>query len=524
VRIVASKVQRSELQFDPNSPIAQGIFGQVYKGICRGEVVAIKELFGIQMAPQVAQEFLHEVQIMTALSHKNVLRLHGCCTETQFGQNNWYLVVEWMENGSLSKVLQSTLPLSLERKVQFALDIASGMNWLHSSEPQILHRDLKPDNVLVDKDFTCKVADFGLAEINRQRHAKKDQGNAPGSVLWMAPEVLTGGPVDSKLDVYAFGLVLWEIMTRQMVFNDYVDRAVFTYDIVQNKVRPPTKDIPDPIVNVMRACWDHNPNQRPTFAQVIIMLQHALIDCFLPSDSQENNFWKNNFGLAPRVPVDQFILHLFNYVNYVPHGTMTKIVQEFLTSTHQEGSGQQDKTVVTLYQFKNFLHWFGPLRHPQGITILDRIEELLQKPWFFGTLSAEMADTTLASCPDGYFLVRMNLGGNRRVEESPFTLVRKYALPQTDHIRIYPIFGGGGNAMDLGHISYNPSGFKVKFTCTYRGQTQVHSKTVQVRSSKLEDFILQLQIQEPVLFVNDLSKLPKSAYHLGPTRYVDDKG
>jgi len=187
------------------------------------------------------------------------------------------------------------------------------------------------------------------------------------------------------------------------------------------------------------------------------------------------------------------------------------IAEEFLKDISGENHDE-----VTPRQFKNFLHWFGPLR----------MDELLRQPWFFGTTPAQEADTILASCPDSYFLVRMNTGVTKPIEESPFTIVRKHS-PQPEHIRIYP----KRDNMDIGHqVSYIPSGFYVEFFYNHRGNSQNQEKTLkklETRSPNLEDFITQLQIQELTIFTNDLSRLQRSKYHHilnhnpRATRYVD---
>lgn len=128
---------------------------------------------------------LAEVAVLSRLSHPKIVQILGACVDTA----EWGLIIEYAERGDLHGVLRSHSDLPLWRRLQFAIDIAEGMAWLSGEQCQILHRDLKPQNVLVDSDWTAKVADFGLSQLTRQREHSRDRGHGPGTALWMAPEV-----------------------------------------------------------------------------------------------------------------------------------------------------------------------------------------------------------------------------------------------------------------------------------------------------------------------------------------------
>jgi len=149
-------------------PFASGAFGKVYKGKCRGVDVAVKVLDGIDWDPSVLDEFLQEVGIMARLRNPNILLCMGACTEEQYGENNYAIVMEYMPRGDLHTLLHNpNIHLSLPKKIQFAIDIAKGMAWLAAQN--ILHRDLKPANVLLDKNWICKICDFGLSQVTKTR-------------------------------------------------------------------------------------------------------------------------------------------------------------------------------------------------------------------------------------------------------------------------------------------------------------------------------------------------------------------
>lgn len=202
-------------------------------------------------------------------------------------------------------------------------------------------------------------------------------------------------------------------------------------------------------------------------------------------------------------------------------------------------------------------------RNASGTTILDRLDELIRKPWFFGTISGETAEKVLAQRPSSSFLVRMNLGGNRPVDETPFTIVRKNDDPvptntsgllgplsttnshvvasnstPIDHLRVY--FKSSATAtnesmMDTSSSSttapFMSTGFIVKYTPyrrNARNQKDARLQTQSHNTTKIEDFIFQLQINDPDTFKEDQTLgLPRSKYHLmldnaqvGP-KYVD---
>jgi serine/threonine protein kinase len=135
--------------------LGHGACGKVYKGMCRGKIVAIKELDGL--SANNIENFKSEVIIMTQLRHPNILLFMGACLSPGL------IVMEYLPNGDLEKLLLSKKELSLLDILHLGKDMAMGMNWLHLSTPIIIHKDLKPANVLLDQNGTAKIADFGLS-------------------------------------------------------------------------------------------------------------------------------------------------------------------------------------------------------------------------------------------------------------------------------------------------------------------------------------------------------------------------
>uniref|UniRef100_A0A6B2L2V6 Protein kinase domain-containing protein n=1 Tax=Arcella intermedia TaxID=1963864 RepID=A0A6B2L2V6_9EUKA len=399
--------------------------------------VAVKVLDGIDWDQSVLDEFLQEVGIMASLRNPNILLCMGACTEEEYGQNNYAIVMEYMPRGDLHTLLHNAnVPLSLPKKIQFAIDICKGMAWLAAQN--ILHRDLKPANVLIDKNWTCKICDFGLSQVRKSKEKKiQDHDEAPGSVLWMAPEVLLGEQIDGKLDVYAFALVFWEILTRKELFEEYDDKEVFTEDIARKGVRPALDGVHPVLQEILVNAWDRNPDKRPTFEQLLPKLEKALIKIYLPVELCPNAgpFWEKNFPAKARVPLEDFISKLSGELR-----SKNEVQAKCLRVLCNEEDG--DEKVVSIERFSCILKWFGRMK--DTTTLLERLEQVMQKPWFFGPEGSQKAEDRLKIHNQvGSFLIRLNMGGGTPIEKAPFSVSRIAEDRKVVHTRIYSRETGG---------------------------------------------------------------------------------
>ncbi|KAI9196584.1 hypothetical protein LWI28_025149 [Acer negundo] len=195
---------------DFKNRIGRGGFSTVYTGVLTldGEEVevAVKQLE--KVIEQGDKDFLTEVQVIGLTHHKNLVRLIGFCNE----HKHRLLVYELMKNGTLSSFLFADENRSWDHRIEIVFGIARGLLYLHEEcEPQIIHCDIKPQNVLLDNNCKAKIADFGLAKL-----LKKDQTRTStvvrGTMGYMAPEWLKNVPVTAKVDVYSFGVLLLEII------------------------------------------------------------------------------------------------------------------------------------------------------------------------------------------------------------------------------------------------------------------------------------------------------------------------
>eukprot|EP00002_Diphylleia_rotans_P040600 TRINITY_DN9669_c0_g1_i2.p1 TRINITY_DN9669_c0_g1~~TRINITY_DN9669_c0_g1_i2.p1 ORF type:complete len:1419 (-),score=212.66 TRINITY_DN9669_c0_g1_i2:308-4564(-) len=251
-------IDRRDLIFD--SIIGQGTFGEVFKGDYRGAEVAIKRLLEEDISSNALEEFKKEVSVIVQLRHPNIVLFMGASFQKGF----LCLVSELMQQGTLYDVLHdSKKRLSLQTKLFFMIEIVKGMNYLHSSNPPILHRDLKSLNILVDDRFRLKVSDFGLSALQGAVIGEK---KGMGSLMWLAPESYLYGIYESPADVYSFGIIVWEIMARKEPYQEYGIKSI-PYLVSMENLRPViSEDVPEHVKHVMMNSWHSDPSMRPSFA------------------------------------------------------------------------------------------------------------------------------------------------------------------------------------------------------------------------------------------------------------------
>ncbi|OVA02507.1 PAS domain [Macleaya cordata] len=252
--------------------IGQGSCGTVYHGLWCGSDVAVKVFSKLEYSDDLLHSFRQEVVLlMKRLRHPNVLLFMGAVTSPQ----HLCIVTEFLPRGSLFHLLQrSTARLDWRRRVLMALDIARGMNYLHHCNPPIVHRDLKSSNLLVDKNWTVKVGDFGLSRLKHQTYLTTKSGK--GTPQWMAPEVLRNEPSDEKSDVYSYGVILWELATQKIPWDNLNSMQVIgAVGFMNQRIEIP-KDLDPQWVSLIESCWHREPKCRPTFQELLEKLKDLL--------------------------------------------------------------------------------------------------------------------------------------------------------------------------------------------------------------------------------------------------------
>ncbi|KAL7244255.1 hypothetical protein ACSBR1_016482 [Camellia fascicularis] len=271
--------------FSIANKIGQGGFGSVYYGKLRGEEVAIKK-----MDMQASKEFLAELKVLTRVHHLNLVHLIGYCVE-----GSLCLVYEFIENGNLSQHLRGLGkdPLSWSTRVQIALDSARGLEYIHEHiVPAYIHRDIKSSNILIDKKFRAKVADFGLTKLIEVGSISLHTRLA-GTFGYMPPEYAQYGEVSPKTDVYAFGVVLYELISSKEAITKTTEVVsesiglVALFDDIPNQSDPKEYlcKLVDPklgddyildsvrkMAQLARACTQENPLLRPSMRSIVVAL------------------------------------------------------------------------------------------------------------------------------------------------------------------------------------------------------------------------------------------------------------
>lgn len=222
-------------QLELREKVGEGASGQVFRGSLWGSEVAVKKMHCEDITPNLLRALRKEVTILSQLRHPCVVLYIGACTQPP----NVGMVTEWCSRGSLFDILHSSsLLLNTRRRLDLALQVAKGMSYLHGRPKQIIHRDLKSMNVLITQAWQAKVADFGLTIVRRKSDLYEDEGGhfgIQGTPQWMAPEVMEGNRYNGKVDVYSFGIVLTEIITRKMPFADRYKKFDFVDAVLEGE-------------------------------------------------------------------------------------------------------------------------------------------------------------------------------------------------------------------------------------------------------------------------------------------------
>nr|ASM47204.1 lysm-containing receptor kinase 1 [Parasponia rigida] len=273
--------------FSLDNKIGQGGFGSVYYAELRGEKAAIKK-----MDMQASKEFLAELKVLTHVHHLNLVRLIGYCVE-----GSLFLVYEYIENGNLSQHLRGSGmdPLPWSARVQIALDSARGLEYIHEhTVPVYIHRDIKSPNILIDKNFRGKVADFGLTKLTEYGSTSLHT-RLVGTFGYMPPEYAQYGDVSPKVDVYAFGVVLYELISaKEAVVKTNIESAtseskglVALFEDVLSQPNPKEDliKIVDPrlgqnypfdsvfkMAQLAKACTHDSPQLRPSMRSIVVAL------------------------------------------------------------------------------------------------------------------------------------------------------------------------------------------------------------------------------------------------------------
>uniref|UniRef100_A0A671W5D1 RAF proto-oncogene serine/threonine-protein kinase n=1 Tax=Sparus aurata TaxID=8175 RepID=A0A671W5D1_SPAAU len=271
------EIEASEVYL--NSRIGSGSFGTVYKGKWHGDV-AVKILKVTDPTPEQFQAFRNEVAVLRKTRHVNILLFMGYMTK-----DNLAIVTQWCEGSSLYKhihVLETNFKII--QLIDIARQTAQGMDYLHAKN--IIHRDMKSNNIFLHEGLTVKIGDFGLATVKARWSGSHQVEQPSGSILWMAPEVIRmqdNNPYSFQSDVYSYGIVLFELMTGELPYSQTANRDQIIFMVGRGYLSPDLsklyKNCPKAMKRLVADCIKKSKDERPLFPQIlssIELLQHAL--------------------------------------------------------------------------------------------------------------------------------------------------------------------------------------------------------------------------------------------------------
>ncbi|TQD91233.1 hypothetical protein C1H46_023159 [Malus baccata] len=278
-----SELRAATEDFNPSNKLGEGGYGPVYKGtLSDGRVVAVKQLS--VASHQGKSQFVSEIATISAVQHRNLVKLYGCCIEG----SQRILVYEYLENKSLDQALFGTSNLHLDWPTRFniLLGTARGLAYLHEeSRPRLVHRDVKASNILLDAELSPKISDFGLAKLydDEKTHIST---RVAGTIGYLAPEYALFGHLTEKADVFGFGVVVLEILSgRPNSYNNLDPEKIYllewvwtlhendqTLELVDSRLTEFDETEATRLIRAALLCTQGSPMARPSMSRVVAML------------------------------------------------------------------------------------------------------------------------------------------------------------------------------------------------------------------------------------------------------------
>uniref|UniRef100_A0AAY5KSS3 non-specific serine/threonine protein kinase n=1 Tax=Esox lucius TaxID=8010 RepID=A0AAY5KSS3_ESOLU len=255
--------------------IGAGSFGTVFKGKWHGDV-AIKILKVTEPTPEQLQAFKNEMQVLRKTRHVNILLFMGFMTKPNFA-----IITQWCEGSSLYRHLHvSETKFDTMRRIDVARQTAQGMDYLHAKN--IIHRDLKSNNIFLHEGWTVKIGDFGLATVKSRWSGSQQVEQPSGSILWMAPEVIRmqdANPYTFQSDVYGYGVVLFELMSGTLPYSQINNRDQILFMVGRGYLSPDlsllSSSSPKSMKRLIIDCLKFKRDERPLFPQIMLGIEQV---------------------------------------------------------------------------------------------------------------------------------------------------------------------------------------------------------------------------------------------------------
>ncbi|XP_058753049.1 probable serine/threonine-protein kinase PIX13 isoform X2 [Vicia villosa] len=284
-----AELKTSTKNFKPDTLLGEGGFGKVYKGLLDGIPIAVKKLNSESL--QGLEEWQSEIKFLGRLNHPNLVKLLGFCYE----DTELLLVYEYLQKGCLEHHLfgrgRGTVdhPLPWELRLKIAIGAATGLSFLHTADREIIYRDFKASNILLDGSYNAKISDFGLAKLGPSASQSHLSTTPMGTLGYAAPEYIHTGHLYVKSDVYGFGVVLVEILTGQRSID--LNRPIGRHRLVDWIIpylldKKKLKEVMDPLLKdkypikdahtiskFASKCLAPEPHKRPSMKDVLVILK-----------------------------------------------------------------------------------------------------------------------------------------------------------------------------------------------------------------------------------------------------------
>jgi hypothetical protein len=290
--------------------IGRGSYASIFKGTFQGNTVAIKKYNTDNSASALGKSVIintallkdihNEVTLMTEMEHPNIVKCYG------ISLNPLSMVTEYLSHSDLFGLIHNpNFEMGFPLVLRFAFQISCAMRYMHNHVPPIIHRDLKSPNCLVTREpsgeYECKVADFGLSRFDVVGLFVESNVDNPA---WLAPEILLKEVYGLESDVYSFGMIMWEMITRKPL--EQVINASFAYqtaDFIMNGYRPPIPDHCDVVLSTLISdCWSQNTAKRPSFAEItqrlLMIIESNEKTAHLKEYAQKLNAFEGALGQA----------------------------------------------------------------------------------------------------------------------------------------------------------------------------------------------------------------------------------